>query len=392
MGVCGVIAEYDPFHRGHQYHLSRARELSGCDRLVCFMSGSFTQRGGAAMFAPSARAKAALLGGADAVLLLPYTHAVREAEHFALGGISLAQRLGCTHLSFGCETDDLAFLSEAAELLDHEDDALRDDIRRGLEAGLSFAAARGDALRRRMGDEQNLLSLPNNTLAVCYLRAIRRLNASLTPVPVKRLGDYHASDLQALPSASYVRGCLARGDLDAARQALGDAVYDVFAAETAAGRVLMPGRMDSMLLYRLQSMTPEEMRRVPDCREGIENRVLSMARSASSAEELVSAVKTRRYTRGRIGRILCHVLTGTEERELPLLPAYTRVLGFKRSAAPLLRQMQSLAEQQGLVILSRPVPERDGTGVPDERADRLWFLAAGMSPDAAYKEKCVIQE
>ncbi|MBO2517600.1 MAG: HIGH nucleotidyl transferase [Clostridiales bacterium] len=392
MGICGVVAEYDPFHRGHSYHLEQARELSGCEKLVCFMSGSFTQRGAPAVFTPAARARAALENGADAVLLLPYTHAVREAEHFALGGVALTAKLGCTHLSFGCETDDIRLLQTAAELLENEDDALREDIRRGLEQGLSFAAARGGALRKRTGDEDDLLSLPNNTLAICYLRAIRRLGVSLIPVPVKRTGDYHAVTAQPMPSASYVRSRLAAGDDAVVRDALGEAAFALFEGERAAGRVLMPGgdKTGAMLLYRLQSMTPEELRLYPDCREGIENRILSMARSAASAEELVDAVKTRRYTRGRITRLLCHVLTGTKEADLPELPSYTRVLGFRRDAAALLRFMQDRAEAEGLSILSRPVPERDGTGSFDEKADKLWFLAAGLAPENAYKEKCVI--
>lgn len=118
MGFVGIISEYDPFHNGHQYHLREAKARSGCDQAVCIMSGSFTQRGAPALFSPFVRAKAAVYGGADLCLLLPVSHAVREAEHFALGGVYLLDKAGASHISFGCETDSPRMLTEAATLLE----------------------------------------------------------------------------------------------------------------------------------------------------------------------------------------------------------------------------------------------------------------------------------
>lgn len=270
--IVGIICEYDPFHRGHrrQFDLIRA-QLPGA-RIVCAMSGPFTQRGMPALHSPADRARAALEAGADLVLELPCAFAVRDAEHFALGGVSLLTRLGfVTHLSFGAE-DDLDALLPAAALLDAPTPAFQEALRAALARGASFAAAQGEALSACLpAPRPASWEKPNNILALCYLRALRRLESPLLSLPVRREGDYHASALegQRWPSATAVRAAFLGGDLAAARAACG---YDLPAAP-----VCRPGALDAVLLYKLRTQSARALACLPDCTEGMENRLKACA-------------------------------------------------------------------------------------------------------------------
>ncbi len=386
MTVCGVIAEYDPFHKGHERHLKLAREKTGAGCIVCVMSGSFTQRGLPALLPAHARAEMALRCGADAVLQLPYAFSVREAEYFALGGVYILHALGCvTHLSFGCETEDLRLLQTAAALLEQPDEEMNEAIRDGLARGFSFAAAQGQAVARRLGLQEKTLDAPNTALALSYLRALRRLNSSISPVPVLREQDYHAAELEAWPSASAVRGAILRGDWAGVEKAVPQAALPVLRQSAAAG-LCPPDGLDDVLRSVLLRASPEETARWPGVAEGLEQRILRAAQTCVSREALIAAVKTRRYTFGRVSRALCHGMMGVERADLPALPDHARVLGFRESARPLLRRMR----QSGFPLLTRPA--REETAALDSRADELWRIGAGLPRGDTYRTKPVIVE
>ena len=184
MRVVGVIAEYNPFHLGHAHHLAQARRLAQADAVVVVMSSAFTQRGDAAIASPMARAQMALASGADAVFALPAAWAVRDAEHFALGGVSLLAGLGCDAISFGTETADLPALRTVAALLEQPDDAFQAAVQSRMSQGLPYPAAMSAAMDAAHPGCGTLLANPNSTLAVCYLRAMMRLQADLDVVPV----------------------------------------------------------------------------------------------------------------------------------------------------------------------------------------------------------------
>ena len=184
MRVCGVICEYNPFHRGHALHLARAREESGADFIICAMSGSVTQRGCFARHDKWTRARSALMGGADLVIELPVRFACSPAPEFASGGGSLLHALGVTtHLSFGCEAESLPYLHQAAASLSDESPEFKAALREGLDAGLPYPRARALAAQQVSGINSELIALPNASLAIEYLRA---LPGHITPVPVRR--------------------------------------------------------------------------------------------------------------------------------------------------------------------------------------------------------------
>lgn len=384
MAVCGVIAEYDPFHRGHERHLLLAREKTGAERVIAVMSGSFTQRGMPALLPPHARAEMALRCGVDAVLQLPYAFAVREAEYFALGGAHILNSLGCvTHLAFGCETDDLPLLREAAALLETPDEAFSADLRAHLRGGLSFAAAQGKALSRRLGEKAAVLGAPNASLALAYLRALIRLKSGIVPVPILRRTDYHAPEIEDFPSASAVRGALLRGDWAGVRRAVPPEALPALQSAVLSG-LCPPDSMDAPLRVRLLQSGAEEIAAWPGVDEGLEMRILKAAETAVGRDELIRAVKTRRYTFGRISRALCHGLMGVKKADLPPLPRSARVLGFRKEAAPLLQAMQ----KSGFSLYDRPAREADAA--LDVRADRTWAALAGQASDLTFRRRPVI--
>ncbi|MCC8064569.1 MAG: nucleotidyltransferase family protein, partial [Clostridiales bacterium] len=216
MEIVGIVAEFDPFHRGHAYLLRQVREaFPGCAIAVA-MSGSFTQRGSAAALAKQDRAELALTGGANLVLLLPVTFACASAERFARGGVALLQQVGVTVLVFGSECGDLARLQRAADALETEE--YRQRLKTELAGGCSFAAARERAVAQLIGEGAGVLRQPNDLLAVEYLRALR--GSGIRPFPVRRQGAAHGSETLEgeMPSASALRGLLYQGQFQAAAE------------------------------------------------------------------------------------------------------------------------------------------------------------------------------
>ena len=258
MRVCGVIAEYDPFHKGHAHHLSCAREKSGADYIICVMSGSFTQRGMPALLPAHVRTEMALKSGADIVLQLPYDASVREAEFFALGGVYILHALGCvTHLSFGSEQDDLCQLSRAAALLEAPDDPFNAAVQENLALGLSHADAVGRALARQIGIPQKTLNAPNTALALAYLRALLRIKSKIQPVPILRSADYHAAELEAFPSATAMRGAILRGDWQAVEKGIPESGLEILKKAVLEKQLCPPDGLDRLLRQENQALQQE---------------------------------------------------------------------------------------------------------------------------------------
>ena len=379
MRTVGIIAEYNPFHRGHAHQLERARALAQADAVVVVMSSCFTQRGEAALLSPAERTRMALQAGADAVFALPALWSVRDAEHFALGGVSLLRSLGVDALSFGAETADPARLQAAARLLETPDPSLSTALQAHLSRGVPYPAALSAAAEALSPGTGALLASPNNTLAVCYLRAMLRLGADMTVCPVPRQGGYHDTALGgALPSATALRGAILRGDWRGAEQAMPEASFALLREAALHGRLHRPEALDLPLLYRLRGMGADSLARLPDVSEGIELRLAEAAQSARSREELLELAKTRRYPYARLSRLCAHALLGFDAELLasaPLPPA-AWLLGLKETARPLMAQLS----RSGFPIIAKAADaDRSQPWFRAEmRACDLWALGAGM--------------
>ena len=345
MRIAGIIAEYNPFHNGHAWHIGETRRRSGCDRVIVCMAGHFTQRGEPAILSKWDRARMALACGADAVFDLPALFAVRTADAFARGGVAILDGLGADVLSFGSESGDPALLRSLAALRDDEPAAVSDRVKEKLAAGMSHARARGEAVSEYLGVPAGAVNRPNDALAAEYLRAMDALGARMEPLAVPRRGDYHGAELGEYASATAIRGAFARGEGEAALRAIPEA-----ARAWAVPDAMHP--MDDMLLCRLRQMSPGEIAALPDVGEGLEHRLCRLCREAPGREALLEALKCKRYTRARLSRLLTHALLGLDRAltEAVPLPPYARLIGLRDGAEDLLGQIGARAR---LPVVSR---------------------------------------
>lgn len=210
MKTVGIVAEYNPFHAGHRKQFDRVKaEFGGETAIVCAMSGNYVQRGAPAVMDKTLRAKAAVACGADLVVELPTTVSLSSAEGFAAGGVGILSKL-CDALCFGAETGEAELLMETARALLSED--FSPLLRRELDGGKSFPAARADALSR-MGLSGEILRRPNDILAVEYCKAILAQQSPMTPFPIRREGGYHdQTPDRENPSATAVRRLMLTGE------------------------------------------------------------------------------------------------------------------------------------------------------------------------------------
>lgn len=381
MDIVGIICEYDPFHRGHKRQFELIRRRLPDAFIVCLMSGCFTQRGMPALYPPSVRAKAALEAGCDLVLELPAAFALQDAQHFARGGVEILHRLGfITHISFGCE-DEPESLFPIAERLH----SLGDEPLPGLKSGLSYPAALAAYLEESLPGSGAILEKPNNILGIQYLRALLDTGSPIKALPVVRNGDYHADTLsdEAYPSASAIRKALLSGDTQSAEKACG---YSL----PADSPTCFPDALDLPLLYRLRTMSPKEAAGYPCCSEGLENRILAAAKQCTGREELLKAIKTRRYPHTRLSRLLTQMLLGMDNALLENNPSpeYVRVLGMRKEAKPLLALLGKSpfphVSKAADGDLSHPHYQLD------VRAYDLWALGAALPAGLMFRQQMAI--
>ncbi len=345
MITAGIIAEYNPFHTGHLFQLQETEKKA--DFTVVVMSGNAVQRGGCAFFSKWDRARAAIRCGADLVLELPAVWASAPAERFASAGISLLYGTGCvSFFSCGSEAGNADQLEKAALLLEEAERSPM--ISQFLKSGMTYAAAREKTFETLAGSKiSGLLCDPNNILALEYLKANRRLHTPMNFMTVKRKGAGHDSDNMSedTASASFLRDLLGKGQWEKAFRFLPAESIPVFQEALTAGRFAPSYKpLDRTILYRLYGMTPEKMRELPDLSEGLENRFLAMAEKASSVEELLTNIKTRRYTLSRLRRILWNMMLENKNTLTASSPPYLRVLDFEGvKGRMLLKEMKRTA-------------------------------------------------
>ncbi len=348
MTVTAIIAEFNPFHNGHQLLAQAAREAGGKNSaVVAILSGNWVQRGAPALLPKGARARAALLSGIDLVVELPLAHAMSTAERFAYGGIALAEALGCVDfLAFGSETGALPPLEQcAAALLDPKVDAA---LREGLGEGLSYAAARQQAVARHLGEEAAApLSRPNDTLAVQYLYELQRRKSPIRPFTIPRQGARHHDPREdegsATASAAWVRERFQSGDLEAALPYLPPASWESLEQAVETGRWADPAKLELPLLAALRRMEPRDFAALPDLSEGLENRLWSAAGQGASLEEVLDLAVTKRYPRARLRRALLAACLGIPKEASRQPPPYLRVLGMNQRGAAVLSQAKKTA-------------------------------------------------
>ena len=353
MNLAAIIAEYNPLHNGHAWHIAETKRLTNADGIIVLLSGCFVQRGEPAIYDKYLRTRTALLAGADVVLELPTVSACGSAEYFADGAIRILNQLGCVNwLSFGCETDDLATLQQLVSFLAEESSSYKQALRDALASGLSFAAAREQAVRACLGERfttamQVLLSSPNSTLALEYLLALHRTHSSIQPFLVKRNGsgysDAAISEGQMASATALRRAILQQSSAIQApdsQTAPISVVSEQMPADCAAflkhvsARPLFPEDASVLLQDRLAHL-PED---ILDFSSELQARMRTNLRAFHTWGEWCDLLKTRQYTYTRISRALCHALLDLRESDITTFRAdpdccYGRILGLKKGSA-----------------------------------------------------------
>lgn len=353
MRIAGIVAEYNPFHAGHAHHLEMTRRYLGeqC-AIVCVMSGNWVQRGEAAIADKWTRTALALRGGADLVLELPTVWAASSAEHFALGAVAALDAAGVVNtLSFGSESGSLEELNAAAECLLSE--PYREKLMEFLRTGAPFAASREKAARACIGAGAACLAMPNNTLGVEYLKALKRLKSPIIPMTVARKGARHdAPDgEEGFRSASALRKLLLHDRWDEAERFLPEGGARLLRSEGLAS--LSWGERGA--LARLKSLPPCDFERLPDSGEGLSSRLFSAARQGRSLKEIYDLAKTKRYTHSRVRRQILWAFLGLTAADRPECPAYLRVLGMNETGRQVLRHMK---QDSRLPVIVKPAHVR----------------------------------
>ena len=376
MKTVGIICEYNPFHLGHAKQIRMIRDQYGSDcGIVCLMSGNFVQRGMPAVFDKSLRAEAALRCGADLVLELPVTYALSSAEGFAAGGVRILSGF-CDELCFGTETGtEATLLSTAKALLSS---SFSSALRVRLETGISFPAARQMALAD-LGADASLLSNPNDILAVEYCKAILAQKTPMKPFPIIRQGYYHDTvpDPES-PSATAVRQLIVNAH--DWKSCIPESAHSVF--DGAAAHTLSAG--ERAILAKLRTMADEDFESLPYGSEGLWRRLMHACREYASLEEILTAVKTKRYTRTRLDRMVMCAFLGITREMLDSPAPYTRVLGFNNAGRTILKA----ASETGL--FPHIGEHSDNTyQTLEQRSDDLYGLFRLDAPDAPTQKRRV---
>lgn len=367
MKICGIVAEYNPFHNGHKYHIEKTKELYGATHIVAVMSGNFTQRGDIAVMDKFRRAETALKNGVDLVIELPVPFALGSAEQFATGSVSLLNSLGCVDMiSFGSECGDLSLLEETAGAVLFAQQ--NENFFRYMKNGDPYPVALQKTIEQYYEEEIiDALADPNNTLAVEYLKALGECGSSIKPVTIKRFGAGHdsSSTTENNASASMIRKLILSG------QEVSSYVPELPETDFADIR-----RLETAILAKLRTMTPSEIEKAPNVLMGLENRIYKAARVSGNLAELFMLIKTKRYTMARIRRIVMSVFLGIKKSDLKSPPSYVRILGMNERGREILSAAScSLPMDTSLKALSGSGEKQKRLASLEERAGNLYGLA-----------------
>lgn len=357
MNVLGIIAEYNPFHLGHAYQIETLKNETHADYVIIAMSGNFVQRGAPALMDKFTRARMALECGADLVFELPVLYSTASAQYFAIGGISLLENTGVvTHLGFGTEHENLTLLQEISNILTQNPPVFQARLQQELKNGLSFPVARARALEAvfdssecsNLSQIREVLASPNNILAIEYLNALSLFNASMIPCPLLRKGQgYHDTAIsEGFCSASAIRKHLQGGKTTIEHTSMPEPALKLLTDYPHA--FLFEDDFSQLLHYKLLTESAQTLADYADSSPELANRMLHTRYSFASWSQFCELLKTKNTTYTRISRLLLHLILNIKSDDYKIFEkttpdSYLRVLGFRKSAAPLLSSIKKSA-------------------------------------------------
>ena len=357
--VLGIIAEYNPFHNGHLYHIAKSKQETNAQYVIAVISGNFVQRGNTSLINKWTKARMALLNGVDLVIELPTIYSISSAENFAEGAIKILNSLGVVDtISFGMETSDISTLNNIANVLYNEPKDYVTILSHELKKGNSYPKARENALMMYLNDIKryaNVMAGSNNILGIEYLKALKRTKSTITPIGIKRekvlYNDKYIVDEFA--SATAIRKMLMTKELNDISKVMPRNSYLLLGEELKKGHYVIDiSRFEKEIIYTLRKMSAEEIAKLPDVSEGLENSIKNAADSCNTLNELINIVKTKRFTQTRIQRILLYSLLGIDKKQMEIskkITPYVRVLGFNNKGKELISEMMNLNPKLNVV-------------------------------------------
>jgi len=401
--VIGVVAEYDPFHNGHALHLTKARDIAGTAPVVVVLSSSFTQRGLPALTDKMARAKMALANGASLVLELPFVHACSSGQKFARGAVSiLAATQLVTHIAFGAEDADAFSLTKTSELLNiliQEPLSFKTDLKKKLADGCSYPKALALALESELPGSWDMVSSPNNALAISYLTEIKKNGYPLIPIAVQREGSAHNDETPgflpgSITSASAIRKALSGCGSAWVSGAVPPSVLDILDDEREKGRLyLSDGKLWDLFRGLLARSAPQDLENCVGMEEGLENLFLKHYARADSYEDFLGRCVCARYTRNRLRRQTIYCLAGLSASScFSGEPPYIRVLGYDCAGRELLRERRKIDD--AVPVITRLAAANDISAAARKMSE-LEFRASRLrelflpKPDLTREEKLI---
>lgn len=344
MKVLGIIAEYNPMHTGHIYHISKAKEITGCDTVIVIMSGSFTQQGNIAIINKFERAKQAIQNGADLVIEIPSAFASSDAGNFAYKSVSILNDLNVDAICFGAETDNIERLKLISETLILKDKEIWNEIKNELKKGISFAKARNNALNKFLNEEDiNIILSPNNILALEYLKSLKVLNSNIIPFAIHRESNFNSHILEnCYTSSTSIRKALEnKCNLNDIQKYIPENVSKYL----KNNKIIFNNDFFEILKYKIISMNENDLKEINGISEGIENKLKKEICDSYSYDEFLFKIKSKRYELSRIKRILVNILLNISKDDFNLLKEnnsnYAHILAFNHDKKDLLSHISN---------------------------------------------------
>ena len=398
--ILGIIAEYNPFHNGHLYHLKESKRKCNAKYVVAIISGNFTQRGDASIVNKFEKAKMAIENGIDMVIELPTLYSISSAENFADGAIKILNELNfITHISFGSESGNINQLNNIASILTDEPEEFSKLLKEELRKGSSFPVARQNAIEKFLNltnknEFNKLLKSPNNILAIEYLKALKKTKSNITPITIERKNvDYYSENIvENFASSTKIRKEISENlnmytnimdinNMDINNMNMNNMdvnmdmflnscmpkkSYDIIKENIEKGNCIQSLKcFEDMIFYKLRSMQINEIKELPDVCEGLENVIKKASNETNSLEDLINKCKSKRYTRTRIQRILIYALLGITRQDMEMsenVNPYIRVLAVNKNG----RELLSIINK---TIVNKANVKTDINNKPNENTD-----------------------
>lgn len=346
--VLGIIAEYNPFHNGHLLHLTKSKEETGAEYSICIMSGNFVQRGNTSIVNKWVKTEMALNSGIDLVLELPTVYSISSAENFAEGAIKLLNSLKIVDtVSFGSENSDIDILNRISGILYEEPKQYVEFLNEELKKGLSFPKARENAILLYLNDQKysNILNQPNNTLAIEYLKALKKYKSHIMPIAIKREKAFYNSNciVDEYASATAIRNMIVNNQFNDIRKVMPRLAYDLLMQEIENNQYVIDiSKFEKEILYSIRRLSTADLKKFPEVNEGLENAIKNAANSCNTLVELINIIKSKRYTQTRIQRILLYILLNITKKDMYIsrkTVPYARILGYSPKGKELISEI-----------------------------------------------------